>query len=268
MPRLAILGNAARDRIGGGEPRPGGCPPFAVGALRALGREGRVVTHLAPADAALFEPALAAPGVEVVVLPARETAAFAIAPDGEARSLVVEAVGEPWSPADAARAGDAAWAHAAPLLRGDFPPETLAALARGGRRVSLDAQGLVRVRRRGPLRLDGGFDAGLLAHVTALKVAEDEAAVLAPAGLGEEEAARLGVPELLLTLGSRGCVVFTPEGAVEVGARPVAGIDTTGAGDLFMAGYAAARCEGAAPAAAAARASALVARLLRERRAA
>ena len=63
----------------------------------------------------------------------------------------VTAIGERWQPADAAAlAPDVRWVHVAPLLRSDFPAETLAALA-DGRRLSLDGQGLVRAPHVGPL---------------------------------------------------------------------------------------------------------------------
>src|SRR5206468_93853 len=75
------------------------------------------------------------------------------------------------------------WVHVAPLARSDFPVETLAELARG-RRLSLDGQGLVRPAEIGPLRLDGGYDPALLRAVTVLKLAEEEALLLAD-GLDE-----------------------------------------------------------------------------------
>jgi sugar/nucleoside kinase (ribokinase family) len=46
----------------------------------------------------------------------------------------------------------------------------------------------------------------------------------------------------------------------------VLGIETTGAGDAFMVGYSTARSEGASPAEAAREGSALVARMLAERK--
>ena len=69
------------------------------------------------------------------------------------------------------------WVHVAPLLRSDFPAETLAALARG-RRLSFDGQGLVRASEPGPLRLDADFDPAMLEHVQILKLAEEEAEVV------------------------------------------------------------------------------------------
>ena len=100
--------------------------------------------------------------------------------------------------------------HAAPLLRSDFPAETLAALARG-RHLSLDGQGLVRSPETGPLRLDADFDPAMLEHVQILKLAEEEAEVIGAID-------RLGVPEVLVTFGPRGSCVYYEGRAEDVGA--------------------------------------------------
>jgi sugar/nucleoside kinase (ribokinase family) len=151
--------------------------------------------------------------------------------------------------------------HVAPLLRSDFDAAALERIG-VGRRLMLDAQGLVRVPEVGPLRLDANYDPDLLRHVAILKLAEEEAQVLA--GSTEPEAlAELGVPELVLTLGSAGSVVIVRGQAEHVPARPAGGdADPTGAGDAFGAAYLAARADGHAPASAARRATALVAALL------
>ena len=114
----------------------------------------------------------------------------------------------------------------------------------------------------GPLQLDANYDPELLRHVAILKVAEEEARMLV--GSAEPDAlAELGVPEIVLTLGSRGSIVIVRGLAEHVPARPADGAaDPTGAGDAFAAAYLAARADGHAPASAARRATALVAALL------
>ncbi|PRC60065.1 carbohydrate kinase, partial [Mycobacterium sp. ITM-2017-0098] len=74
---------------------------------------------------------------------------------------------------------DTTWVHLAPLLRTDFPAETLALLSARGHRVAYDGQGLVRADRLGPLIEDRHFPADLLLHLDVLKLAEDEAVVVA-----------------------------------------------------------------------------------------
>src|SRR5207244_11494058 len=131
-----------------------------------------------------------------------------------------------------------AWVHAAPLLRSDFPAETLAALARQ-RTLSFDGQGLVRAAEPGALRLDADFDPAMLEHVQILKLAEQEAEVV-----GAIDA--LGVPDVLVTYGERGSRVYFDGRSEKVGAWPVAA-DPTGSGDFFWAACLAARSEGLAP---------------------
>lgn len=56
---------------------------------------------------------------------------------------------------------------------------------------------------------------------------------------GFYDRARQMLPGLLsITLGARGCVCFAPEGVMRVPAFEVDAVDTTGAGDVFHAGYA------------------------------
>ena len=138
--------------------------------------------------------------------------------------------------------------------------ETLAALARN-RRLSLDGQGLVRPARTGLLEPDGAYDPEVLRFVSILKIADDEAAMLVD-GYDERALARLGVPEIVVTLGSRGCIVYHNGVAELIRSRRVEARDPTGAGDAFAATYLAARSAGAAPTAAARRAAALVADVL------
>jgi sugar/nucleoside kinase (ribokinase family) len=260
MPRIAVVGNVSRDVVDGGAPSPGGGPTFAAEAFRRLGEEGQIVTRYAGEDAALFAGLGPA-----TVLPAGTTSGFAIDHDGEARAMRVTAEGSRWSPDDAAAvAADAEWVHVAPLLRGEFAPETLAALA-SGRRLSLDGQGLVRVAAMGPLREDAGFDRAVLDHVTVLKLSEHEAGVVAGGRFDLEAAARLGVPEVLLTLGSRGAVVFANGRATPVEPARHVDVHATGAGDTFAIGYAVARLDGAGAVEAARSACELVGAVLTDR---
>jgi sugar/nucleoside kinase (ribokinase family) len=121
--------------------------------------------------------------------------------------------------------------------------------------VLLDGQGLVRRPALGPLQLDADFDPAVLEHVSILKLAEEEAEVLG----GVES---LNVPEIVVTLGSRGSIVYAGGTEVHVTARALPR-DPTGAGDAFSTAYLAGRAAGHAPAAAARRATAVVGATLR-----
>ena len=267
MSQVAVAGNLAQDVVDGGPPTPGGCAFFAADAFRRLRRDGQVLTRFRSEDAELFRPLLGRLGSSVTLLPAETTSGFSIDYDGEERRMGVTAIGERWRPEDAAALGPGVeWVHVAPLLRSDFPPETLTALA-AGRQLSLDGQGLVRVPSVGPLAFDAAFDPAVLAPVTALKLSEEEARILAGGAFEAAAATRLGIPEVLVTLGSHGAVVFAGGRETFVPAAwPVLGVQTTGTGDLFMVAYAVARVDGLDPVAAAQEAGRLVAELLEERK--
>jgi sugar/nucleoside kinase (ribokinase family) len=252
---LAVLGNLSRDVVDGGPPRAGGAPYYAAQALRAIGFPARIATKCAPRDRA-FVRQLAALGVPVSWRPAASTAGFTFSYEDGDRRMVVDELGEPWSPREAREAGRADWVHVAPLARSDFPAETVAALARGAR-VSFDGQGLVRPGRTGPLELDAEFDPELLRHVRVLKLAEEEAEVVG-------DVTALGVPEVVVTLGARGSLVWWGGKLERVPAQPARQVsDPTGAGDAFAVVYLSARTLGYRPAAAARRAAQVVAGLLR-----
>jgi sugar/nucleoside kinase (ribokinase family) len=266
MPRVAVVGNLARDRIDGGAPQPGGCPVFAALALRLIGRDAQILTRCAPSEAELLATPLRGLDVGVTVLSSERTSGFEHVYENESRTTSVTSIGDPWTAADARHlAPDVSWVHVAPLLRSDFPPEALAAFADEGRTVSLDAQGLVREPRLGPLEQNARFDPELLEHVSVLKLSEEEARIVA-ASFDASAARALGVPEILVTLGSHGEDVWVNGRPVHVPTTPVLDVETTGAGDAFMVAYAIARSDGAPAVEAARTASALVSRLLEERK--
>ena len=261
MRPLAVVGNLSLDRVDGSAPRVGGPPFWAARALRLLSVRALLAVKCADDHRALFARPLVALGVPVVWLGGAATAAFTIRYEGDRREMTVDEIGESWTPSDAAVIGDSRWVHVGALAQSDFPAETLAELARG-RWVSFDGQGLVRPTRTGPLELVSDFDSAVLRHVAVLKLAEEEARALV--GEPDEDALRsLGVPEVVVTLGSRGSLVLANGRLERVATQPVAGkVDPTGAGDAFAVAYLAARSGGHAPAASARRAGALVTGLL------
>jgi sugar/nucleoside kinase (ribokinase family) len=152
------------------------------------------------------------------------------------------------------------WVQVVPLARHEFPADSLAELARG-RRVLLDGQGLVRPAATGHLEPDGDFDPAVLQQVAVLKLSEFEAKLLG--GLDEAALGRFGVPEVLVTLGSKGALVYDRGRLEHVSGRAVEPeSDPTGAGDAFGALYLAGRATGNGPVGAARRACSLVADLL------
>lgn len=265
---VTVLGNLAVDVINGGPKTPGGCASFSGVAIAAAGGPGGIVALAADNDHALFEPLLDRFGSMIRILPAECTSSFRLDyEDVDHRRMSVEAIGPVWGPAEIEAADpQTTWVHLAPLLRTDFPAETLKLLAQRGHQVAYDGQGLVRADQVGPLVVDRHYPPELLEHISILKLAEDEAVIVADGPFDESTVARLGVPEILVTYGSEGCDIYTGDTRVRVPAAwRVEDVQTTGAGDMFTTCYVANRAAGADPRAAAKEASELVAGELEKR---
>ena len=266
MTSPAVIGSLVRDVVAGGEPRPGGAVFHAARALARRGATARLVTRCAPEDREPLLRPLEQLGLPVAWRTARATGGFSFRYEGHRRLMSIDALGDPWTPEDiggwAGEAlGDARWVQVGALVRSDFPPETIDALAANGRRLLLDAQGIARLPELGPISLDGSVPDGLLAATTVLKLNEEEAEALA-GGTGQRALAALGVPEVILTLGPAGALVVAGSSAERIAPRPLAVADPTGAGDAFSIGYLLGRGRGLDPFDAAREASALVAELL------
>lgn len=264
---VTVLGNLSIDYVNDGPATPGGCPSFAGVALAGLGEQARIVMRADPDDLPLFRTVLDAMPVPWQVLPALTTSSFRLHYGGDHRVMTVASFGPVWTPRDIVAAElDSSWVHIAPLLRGDFLVETLAAAAAGGRRIGFDGQGLVRRPELGSLRLDARFDRALLNSITVLKLADDEADVIAGGSFGTNAARALGVPEILVTNGPGGCVLYADDAVAHIPAAwQVRDVQTTGAGDIFVTAYVAARAEGRRPPDAAEHASRVVAEHLHAR---
>jgi sugar/nucleoside kinase (ribokinase family) len=245
--RIATIGHLSRDVVAGQSVRVGGAVFYAARALARIGADARVAASCAVADRPDLLSPLEALGLPVTWHESATTTAYSFHYEGDRRVMLQDAVGDPWSPERALDAvDDANWVHVGALVRTDFPAETLAALAAGGRRLLVDAQGLVRTGTLGPLRMDSEVG-DVLRHVTILKLDDEEADTLL--GTAEPEALRaLGIAEVLLTLGSQGSCVITARQIERVPPREVVGaVDPTGAGDTFSAAYLAARARGSDP---------------------
>ncbi len=262
MTGLAVIGNLARDVVAGGDPRPGGGVFWSTRALSRLGAEAVVTAACSAEDRPALVPPLEAFGLAVTWIESETTTAYSFHYEGDRRIMWQEAVGDFWEPEQAVAAvGGAEWVNVCALTRTDFPSETLAALTADGRRLLVDLQGLVRTATIGPLHTDGQVG-DALRHVEVLKLNDEEAETLV--GSAEPHALQtLGVPEVLLTLGSQGAWVITPESAEHVPAVPVEGaVDPTGAGDTYSVTYLVQRVAGAEPVEAARVAAATVSAFL------
>lgn len=263
---VGVIGSLSSDIVCGAPARPGGAVYYATRALTHAGASAHVVTRCGAGEAAWLFGALESFGLHVTSRPGVRTTEFRFHYEGDHRVMEVTAIGDSWTAEDVhswARTalGDAEWVHVGALLRSDFSPQTLQALA-PGRRLLLDGQGLVRRADIGPLKRDADIDRTVFASLEVLKLNEDEATILA-GGLQPDRLRTLGVPEVLLTLGSAGAVVVTRAHAERISPVPLDGVvDPTGAGDSFSACYLNARAQGADPVEAARTASAVTAEIL------
>lgn len=245
MTQAAAIGHLTRDVVDGAPPRPGGGVFYAARAGARLGIDALVAASCAAEDRAGLLPPLEAFGLPVRWYPSSSTTTYSFHYEGDQRIMRQEAVGDPWTPEQALDAvGDVGWVNVCALTRSDFPPETFAALAAGGRNLLVDAQGLVRTPGLGPLRTDAEIG-DVLRHVEVLKLNDEEAETLV--GNADPHAMQsLGVPEVVLTLGSQGSWIVTPDLVEHVPAVPVdTPVDPTGAGDTYSVAFVLARVRGA-----------------------
>jgi ribokinase len=214
--------------------------PGGKGANQAvtLGRLGARVEMVgavgADADGAELRAALASAGVAtrfVVERPDDPTglAVVCVTPDGDNAIVVASGANASLTPADVAAALALNRVDLL-LLQLEVPLETVLAAARAGRE-----HGALVVLNAAPAR---DLPADLLAVVGALVVNEGEAAALGGSGPPRQAATRLrqrGPEVVVVTLGSKGCVVADNRGVAALPAHPVEVVDTTGAGDCFAA---------------------------------
>lgn len=267
MSGVAVVGSLSLDVVGGREPRPGGAVYYGARALARTGASARVVARCGAPDAGVLLPPLEAVGLPVEFRTGTSTMAFSFHYEGDHRVMAVDGLGDPWTVADASgwvedALGETRWVQVGALVRTDFEAPTLATLAGSGRRLLVDAQGLVRLARLGPLLRDADVDPDVFAALAVLKLNESEATILA----GGVEAGRLrelGVPEVIVTLGSAGALLVTPTHSERIAPVPLSDVvDPTGAGDSFSAVYLASRAAGAEPVEAARAANAVAAELI------
>lgn len=131
--------------------------------------------------------------------------------------------------------------HLGPLLADDIPLELIKSLSVKGR-VSLDVQGYLRkVQDENVCPIDWADKKEGMQYVDILKASDSEMEVLTGCSDVRKGAAILydaGIEEVVITLGSKGAVIFDGDKYYDIKAyRPKAEIDATGCGDTFMAGY-------------------------------
>ena len=127
---IALIGNLSCDLFPGRAPRVGGGAYHGARALHRLRVPARIVTRCAADQRDILLPPLVRLGTPVRWVRGDSTPTFAFEFNGEQRTMQVEEIGDTWRPADFPPLPSTRWVHVAPLFRGEFPAETLAARAR------------------------------------------------------------------------------------------------------------------------------------------
>lgn len=216
------LGDAAAEYSGGN----------AFNVAVQLARSGATVRYFGAVgddgDAELIRAGLRANGIpldDLVVLPGQTAVTdIRLTPDGD-RVFEREEFGvtdEYFPSADAiADIAQAAWVHIGMLPRADELRRALAAAKRGS--VSQDCAVASGLRDLDVAFVSAGEGAAALEQAEATRAA--------------------GVQTVVVTRGADGALALDDDGVVEQPALPAVVVDTTGAGDSFIAGYIAARLQ-------------------------
>lgn len=227
---------------------PGGTSFYFSNAIHKMGLSYHLVTALAPEEMK-FVSDLRLQNIGVTVLPSMHTVNFEnIYPANQ--DYRIQRVLQKAAPfqKDQVKDIDAEIFHLGPLLADDMSVELIQMLA-GKAMVSLDAQGYLReVRNENVYPIDWSQKREALPYVGILKANEVEMEMLTGQS-GIRESARCladwGVKEVVITLGSKGSVIFHEGLFYDIPAfAPEAVVDATGCGDTYMAGYLSRRMKG------------------------
>ncbi|HTO97101.1 MAG TPA: PfkB family carbohydrate kinase [Myxococcales bacterium] len=229
---ILVAGHYCHDTLIGNDGAPhrtlGGSAAYISAVLDALGEPCRVVAKVG--DDFLY-------GKEVshapAIVPGRTTA-FVDDYRGAERRQRVEAVAPPILPEELE--GDYQVGIAC-AIAGELPLPSLRRLRRASRVVVADAQSILReISPEGEV-LCRPPEPGALDSIDFLKASKSEARALDVAALRQRMT-------LLITDGPRGCQVLSPDVDLHVPAEPAEERDPTGAGDCFLAGFAAGLARG------------------------
>jgi sugar/nucleoside kinase (ribokinase family) len=237
---IAIVGHVAIDRIitCGGEWRQLGGPPTYVSLItNLLGVHLTAATKVGGDFPNEYVSELATRGLDIrgSIVSSAETTRFVLDYTGPERGLGYESLCVPIAPQDVEELPDAA--IIAPIV-GEIPRETLRALK--SRTLALDPQGFVRkLEPGGSISLQPWCNMDLLSHLSVLKASERELHLVAGerGWAGLEKLVELGVKIAIETHGGEGAYVRYADRKMIVPSYSGETVDTTGAGDVFIASF-------------------------------
>ena len=219
----------------------GGTPFYFSNAIHKMNLNYMLVTALAETEMEAVTK-LRDKGIEVKVLPSKYTVYFEnrYSENHDHRTQRVFQKADAFT-AEQLDAIEAKFYHLGPLLADDMGVEMIKALSLKGK-VSLDVQGFLReVNNQEVVAIDWADKKEGLQYIDILKANEYEMKVLT--GVTDIRAgAKLlfdwGVKEVIITMGSKGSVIYSEGKYFDVPAYvPIEVVDGTGCGDTYMAGY-------------------------------
>ena len=219
----------------------GGTSFYFSNAICNMDINYHLVTALADTEMH-FVSELRAKGIDVSVLPSKHTVYFEnIYPEN--RDHRIQRVVQKADAFGAEQLSDirAKIFHLGPLLADDVPVALMKTLAAKGL-VSLDVQGYLReVRNENVYAIDWADKKETLPYISILKANEHEMEMLtgqADVRTGAKILHDWGVKEVVITLGSKGSVIYKDGIFYDIPAyKPSLVVDATGCGDTYMAGY-------------------------------
>jgi sugar/nucleoside kinase (ribokinase family) len=228
---------------------PGGTSFYFSNAIANMDVRYKLVTALA-ANEMNAVTTLRNKGIDVKVVPSAYTLYFENIYSGnqDHRTQRVLQKGDPFT-AEQMNDVTAKIFHLGPLLADDMPTSLIKSLASKAK-ISLDVQGFLRrVENYNVLAVDWPAKREALRYVYYFKANEYEMELLTGQSEVYEGAKILvewGVKEVIITLGSKGSVIFCDNAFCTIPAyHPILVKDATGCGDTYMAGYLFQRIKGA-----------------------
>lgn len=248
---ICCIGHITRDKVVTPQTEmymAGGTAFYFSHAINTTPAKYLLVTALGESDLPKVAD-LRAKNIEVMALPSTHTVFFENTYTGnlDHRTQRVLQVADPFT-IEQLQPATASIYHLGPLLAPDMSVDLIRLLASKGK-VSLDVQGFLRkVDGQKVVPIDWADKIEALPYISMLKANEYEMEVLtgqADPRTGARMLADWGVEEVIITLGSKGSVLYHDNTFYDIPAyipRQVA--DATGCGDTYMAGYLSKRIQG------------------------
>ncbi len=252
MRNIITIGHITKDRVVTVDSErymPGGTAYYFSKALNTLQADFQLITAVGATEMPVVKT-LEQEGIDTTTLPSEHSVFFENIyeknQDNREQNVLTKAA--PFT-TDNVKTADANYIHLGPLLNDDISVELIGTLAEKAK-ISLDIQGFLRyTENQKVIYADWQEKEKGLQLVHTLKANEKETEIISGEKDPEKAAvtlAKMGVNEVIITLGSQGSLVYADDTFYAIPAyTPKQVIDATGCGDTYMAGYLYQRSKGA-----------------------